>query len=109
MKKTLVLFLSVAAIVACVSLPVFAVNTVDVWYRQVQSKYDGAYRVDRGEAGIFNHLEDGYKTSVSVALKKGLTWYGAKTTYCYERKAYTVNSYWIDHAYNCTGVIVGAY
>ena len=61
MKKTLVLFLSVAAIVACLSLPVFAVNTVDVWSRTMQSQYDGAYRVDRGQAGIYNHLENGLK------------------------------------------------
>ena len=109
MKKTLVLFLSVATIVACLSLPVFAVNTVDVWSRTMQSQYDGAYRVDRGQAGIYNHLENGYKTSVTVALKKGVTWYGSKTSYCYEKTAYTLYSYWVDHAYNCTGVLVGAY
>ena len=100
MKKTITLLLSIAVMIGCMAMPVAAGNnTLDIFYTNMTTQYQGATLCDQGSAYVGVRV----MAAAYIALVDANGTARGKNIQVYTCNGYghiTHKTGWVDHAYN---------
>ena len=105
MKKSIVLFIFMIIVVACVASPVVA-GSVEPLSNWITSSYIGSKLVDKGHYFYYN--DDATVVTIGLRGLYGVV-RGEKENYCSSQGTYHGDSYNVDHDLNNEAVTISAY